>query len=162
MSGIVLMIGGCKSATPPASAVPAEKQTYPARPSVRPAAFKLVHQDNDTFTLATSEAATDQEIAALLWQFHDAAHAHTFDALHLSQAFIDARQPKVWFHVYRGARCAAEKYTKGPLPCDASYHGVGDYTLGSYAKRDWDEGVMHHPDGTETRLWDSDAGFGSK
>ena len=165
-SGVVglSMAVGCKSApqTNAAAAVPVAKQSYPARPSGAVPSFKLVHRDNDTFTLATSEAASDDQIAALLWQFHDAARAHTFDALHLSQTFIDARQPKVWFHVYSGAKCASEKYVKGPLPCDASYHGVGDYMLGSYANRDWDEAVVHHPGGTETRLWDSDAAAGSK
>jgi len=60
-------------------------------------------------------------------------------------------------HVYRGAKCASEKYTKGPYPCGASYHGAGDYTLGDYKNPQWEDAVLLHPDGSETHLWDPDA-----
>ena len=155
---LALLLFGC-NASRPTSAKLAQSQayTYPTRPTVPPPATKVVHQDNDTYTLITKPEATDDEIAAILWQFRDAAHAHTFSALHLDQKFIDARKPSIWFHVYRGAKCASEKYTKGPLPCDASYHGAGDYTLGAYNNPQWDDAVLHHTDKTETHLWDSEA-----
>jgi hypothetical protein len=105
----------------------------------------------------TRPNATDDEIAAILYQLHDAAHNHSFDAIHLSQAFVDARKPIVWFHIYRGAKCASEKYTKDPYPCGASYHGAGDYTLGDYKNPQWDDAVLLHPDGAEAHLWDPDA-----
>ena len=130
--------------------------TYPPRPSVPAPPFKVFHQDNDTYTLVTGENTTDDQVSALLWQFRDANHQHSFDALHLSQKFIDARQPKVWFHVYRGSKCANEKFTKGDYPCGASYHGAGDYTLGGFKDPQYEEGVLIHADGTETRLWDPD------
>jgi hypothetical protein len=126
------------------------------RPKVAAPAFKVFHQDNDTYTLVTKDDATDDEIVALIWEFRDAAHAHSFDALHLSQRFIDARKPTVWFHVYRGIKCASEKYTKGPLPCEAAYHGAGDYTFGGYKDPQWEDGELHHADGSQTPLWDSD------
>ena len=155
----LLAVAGCKSSAPPPS-TPATSAAgamrYSPRPSVAAPAFKLVHQDNDTYTLATRDDASDDEISALVWEFRDAARDHAFDSLHLSQKFIDARKPIVWIHVYRGAKCASEKYTKGPLPCDASYHGAGDFTLGDYKRPDWDDGVLHHADGSQTELWDPD------
>jgi hypothetical protein len=158
-----MMLVGCKSAPTPAKP-PVEETSfhYPARPAVPPPAFKVFHQDNDTYTLVTKGNATDDEISALLWQFRDAAHDHAFDALHLSQKFIDARKPTVWLHVYRGAKCASEKYTKGPLPCEAAYHGAGDYTLGDYKNPDWQDGVLHTADGSETHLWDTEKPVGSR
>ncbi len=154
----LVLISGCK-ASAPTTKPPAETQkySYPARPTVAPPAFKVFHQDNDTYTLVTKEDATDDEVEAILWQLRDAAKAHTFNSLQLSQSFIDARKPIVWFHVYRGAKCASEKYTKGPLPCDASYHGAGDYTIGSYKNPQYDDAVLHRADSTEVHLWDSDA-----
>jgi hypothetical protein len=153
------LLVGCKSSPAPAakSAVQETIYHYPPRPTVPPPPVKLLHQDQDTLTLTTKPDATDDEIAAILWQFRDAAHNHTFDTLHLPQKFIDARQPSVWFHVYRGSKCAAEKFIKGKLPCEASYHGAGDYTLGAYKNPQWEDAVLHNADGTETHLWDADA-----
>jgi len=88
-----------------------------------------------------------------------AAHNKTFDKLHLSQKFIDARKPTVWIHVYRGTKCANEKFTTGKYPCGAKYNGAGDYTLGSYTNPLWDDGVLHLADGTESKLWDPDASY---
>lgn len=153
-----LLLCGCRASAPP-SAKPAQPEayTYPTRPTVPPPPIKVVHQDNDTYTLTTTANATDAEIAATLWQLRDAAHAHTFAALHLDQKFIDARKPSVWFHVYRGPKCAAEKYITGKYPCGAKYNGAGDYTLGAYNNPQWDDAVLHHPDGSETHLWNSEA-----
>jgi hypothetical protein len=156
----LLSLSGCKStapAKPPQPTVQTEAVTYPARPTTPPPPFNIFHQDNDTYTLVTRPNASDDEIVAILYQLRDAARAHSFDAIHLSQAFVDARKPIVWFHVYRGPKCASEKYTKGPYPCGASYHGAGDYTLGDYKNPQWDDAVLLHPDGTETHLWDPDA-----
>jgi len=155
-----LVLSGCKSAAPPAASQTAatpQAAAFPPRPTVPPPPFKIFHQDSDTYTLVTRPNASDDEIVAILYQLRDAAHAHTFDAIHLSQSFVDARKPIVWFHVYRGAKCASEKYTKGPYPCGASYHGAGDYTLGDYKNPQWDDAVLVHSDGTETHLWDPDA-----
>jgi hypothetical protein len=131
--------------------------TYPARPAVAAPAVKVFHQDEDTYTLVTKANATDEEIEAILWQLRDAARAHRFDALHLSQRFVDTRKPSVWFHVYRGTRCADEKFVKGEYPCGAKYNGAGDYTLGAYNDPGWDNAVLHKADGTEVQLWNSDA-----
>jgi len=158
----VLHLAGCKSAPPaPAKGTPGTETAYnyPPRPTVNAPAFKLFHQDNDTYTLVTKDNATDDEISALIWEFRDAAHNHSFDALHLSQKFVDARKPTVWVHVYRGSKCASEKYTKGALPCDASYHGAGDYTLGDYKNPQWDDGVLRRADGTEIQLWNPDVPY---
>ena len=157
----LLAVPGCKSSPPsaPTPAASSDRAPYPTRPRVPAPAFKVVHQDNDTYTLATKDDATDDEISALVWEFRDAARDHAFDSLHLSQEFIDARKPIVWIHVYRGAKCASEKYTKGPLPCDASYHGAGDFTLGDYKRPDWDDGVLHHVDGSQTELWNPDVPY---
>ena len=165
LAGAVLALvpAGCKVSQPSAkdnsAGASAEVMKYPPRPSVAPPAVKLFHQDNDTLTLTTKPDATDGEISAILWQFRDAARDRSFDALHLSQNFIDARKPVVWLHVYRGARCASEKYTKGPLPCEASYHGAGDFTFGDYKNPQWEDGVLRHADDTETRLWDPDVPY---
>jgi hypothetical protein len=158
---LLVSLAGCKSSAPPQSATQATAQrdatTYPPRPTATAPAFKVFHQDNDTYTLVTKADATDDEISALMWQFRDATRSHDFDALHLSQKFIDARKPTVWLHVYRGPKCASEKYTKGPLPCEAAYHGAGDFTLGDYKNPAWNMGVLRHTDGTETQLWNADA-----
>ena len=158
-SVLSLVFTGCKASQPSARSTSSSVSNYPARAAVTPPPVKLFHQDNDTLTLTTKPDATDAEISAVLWELRDAARDHSFDALHLPQKFIDERKPVVWFHVYRGARCANEKYTKGPLPCEASYHGAGDFTLGDYKNPQWDEGVLRHADDTETRLWNPDAPY---
>jgi hypothetical protein len=148
------VLAGCKAAPAPTSHPPvaATKVIYPARPAVVPPPMKLFHQTDTSLTLVTKQNASDEEVIAILYQLHDAARAHTFDALHLPQTFIDARKPIVWFHIYRGAQCASEKYAE-KLPCGASYHAAGDYTLGSYTNRDWDDAELLHADGSETQLW---------
>jgi hypothetical protein len=160
----IALMAGCKSAPQPAKPKAADTATaetyhFPTRPTVPPPAVKVFHQDEDTYTLVTRDNATDDEIAAIIWQFRDAAHAKTFDKLHLSQKFVDARKPTVWIHVYRGAKCANEKFTTGKYPCGAKYNGAGDYTLGSYTNPLWDDGVLHLADGTESKLWDPDAPY---
>jgi hypothetical protein len=130
----LLLLCGCKP-TPTKAFIETPKSTFPTRPTVAPPAFKIFHQDNDTYTLVTKEDATNDEITAIVYQLRDAAHNKGFAALQLSQTFVDARQPTIWFHIYRGAKCASEKFTKGPLPCEAAYHGAGDYTLGSLKTR---------------------------
>jgi len=158
-----LLLAGCKPEPHPLKPIAADTSAteyhFPPRPTVPPPAVKLFHQDNDTFTLVTKPDATDKEVSAILWQFRDAARARTFDTLHLSQKFVDDRKPTIWFHVYRGAKCASEKYTKGKLPCEAAYHGAGDYTLGDYTNPLWDDGVLRHSDGTQTKLWNPDAPY---
>ena len=158
-----LLLAGCKptpAPAPPKTAKPAvEEYHFPVRPNVAPPAVKVFHQDDDTYTLITKADATDDEVSAIIWQFRDAAHNKSFDKLHLSEKFVDARKPTVWFHVYRGAKCAGEKFVSRNYPCGAKYNGAGDYTLGDYTNALWDDGVLHHPDGTETKLWNPDAPY---
>ena len=157
---LVLLLVGCNStptsapktdATP--AAAPAPPPTIP-RPTATPAPFKLFHYYSNSFTLTTPDNATDDEIAALVWQLRDATRTHTLDKLHLSQKDVDAGST-TWFHIYRGTKCASEKYTEGKLPCGASYHATGDYT---YSKRVWDKGILLH-DEKETELWNPDAPY---
>jgi len=155
---LLLIPAGCKYTPAPTTATAQPQPSpYPSRPTVPAPPVKIFHQDEDTYTLVTKPDATDDEISAILWGFRDAARTHTFAQLGLSQTFIDARKPIVWIHVYRGAKCANEKFVKGAYPCGASYHGAGDYTLGDYKNPKWDNGVLHHANQTETQLWDSDA-----
>ena len=151
---------GCKSApapTPAPSTPVVTKSTYPPRPTIAPTAFKVFHTTDNSITLVTDANATDDQVAAILWQLHDAAHNHTFDALHIPQQLVDKRDPMIWFHIYRGPKCASEKYATGTLPCGPSYHAAGDYTLGSFANKDRDDGVLLHADDKQTQLWNPDA-----
>jgi hypothetical protein len=130
---------------------------YFPRPTVAPPPFKVFHTTDNSITLVTDVNATDDQIAAILWQLHDAARNNTFAALHIPQPFIDKRDPMIWFHVYRGDKCASEKYTTGKLPCGPSYHAAGDYTLGSFSNKNRDDGVLLHADDKQTELWNPDA-----
>ncbi|MDE1155597.1 MAG: hypothetical protein PW735_07675 [Acidobacteriaceae bacterium] len=153
------LAAGCRNAPAPQSAAqPAGKpaQSYPARPSITAPAFRLFHKTNDSFTLVTDEHATDEQIEAILWQLHDAAHTHSFDRIGIPQSLVDKRDPILWFHLYRGARCASEKYTTGALPCGASYHAAGDYTLGGFTNKNRDEASLLQADDRELPLWPSD------
>jgi hypothetical protein len=156
----VFALAGCKSAPAP-SATPVKPAAatveYPARPSVAAPEFKVFHHDASSITLVTKENATDAEIESLIWKLHDAARAYTFDKLKIDQKWVDARAPMVWFHIYRGSKCASEKYAAGAPPCGGSYHAAGDYTLGGYTNRDRDDGVLLQGDGRETQLWNPDA-----
>lgn len=157
---ITVVMAGCNNTpTPPsAPAKPATPAiTYPARPNVAPPPFKVLHQDAMGITLVAPESATDDQIAAILWQLRDAARDHSFDKLHISQKLVDARDPIEWFHIYRGAKCAPEKYTKGPLPCGAAYHAAGDFTLGSFHDKDFTDGALLHDENHQTELWDTNA-----
>jgi hypothetical protein len=148
---------GCDPTPPPAPAAKPAQATTPPRPSVVSPSFKVFHQTADTITLVTKETATDGEIEAILWQLRDAAHTHTFDKLHIEQKFVDAGKPPIWFHIYRGAKCASEKYANGNPPCGGSYHSAGDYTFDS--SHNWDKGVLRHADDTETQLWNPEAPY---
>jgi hypothetical protein len=152
---------GCKSAPPPTPATTSQPQQaqYPPRPAIPPPAFKVFHQSPTTITLVTSLDATDQQIAAVIYQLRDAAHAHTFDTLHIPQKLVDARDPILWFHIYRGAKCASEKYASGPPPCGPSYHAAGEYTLGGFSSRDRDQGDLLHGENQTTPLWNADAPY---
>ncbi|HEY4357994.1 MAG TPA: hypothetical protein VGN16_19765 [Acidobacteriaceae bacterium] len=160
---------GCKSApgTPASSGnasssarqPPAPTATYPPRSTDIPPTFKVFHHANGTFTLVIDADSTDDEVNALIWQLRDAAHTHTFDKLKISQKDVDARDPIVWFHIYRGAKCASEKYADGAPPCGASYHAAGDYTFGGYTNKEWDKGVLHHGEDQDILLWDSEAPY---
>jgi hypothetical protein len=129
----------------------------PTRPTTPPPPFKLFHQSPNTITFVTTPTATDDQISAILFQLRDAAQTHTFDRLHIPQKLVDARDPMIWFHLYRGPKCAPEKYAPGPPPCGPSYHAAGDYTLGSSKNPNWDSGVLLTPSATadphETQLW---------
>ena len=149
---------GCRSTPAPPTVVRNRLiTTYPARPTVPPPPFKLFHQSKDTLTLVTDEHATDEQIEAIVWQLHDASQSHTFGKLHLPQKAIDARDPIMFFHIYRGAKCAAEKYAAGDPPCGGSYHAAGDYTLGSFKNPNRDDGVLFHDEDHQVELWNADA-----
>ena len=126
----------------------------PQRPAVPPATFKVFHKSDNTFTLVVSEDATDDQVESLIWELRDAAHARTFDKLKISQKMVDDRKPIVWFHIYRGSKCASEKYADGPPPCGGSYHAAGDFTYGGYKNPQTDSGVILHGEDHETQLWD--------
>jgi hypothetical protein len=156
-----LLLLGCKSAPAPAPTPAAETTpaaTYPPRPTTPPAPFKIFHHANSTFTLVVRETATDDQIAALVWQLRDAARTHTFDKIHLPQKQVDADGSNVWFHIYRGAKCAPEKYAPGNPPCGGSYHASGDYTFVPHPTP-WDKGQLFHDQDHPTDLWDSDAPY---
>jgi len=148
---------GCKPA-PSAAPMVHHNQLpqYSVRPTVPPPSFKLFHQTDNSLTLVTADNATDEQIESLLWQLHDAARDKSFDKLHLPQKFIDKRDPIVFIHIYRGTRCAAEKYAAGNPPCGGSYHAAGDYTLGSFKNPNRDDGVLLHDENHQTELWNPD------
>ena len=155
---LMVLCDGCKSAPtqPVSTQTPSTVQAplYPTRPTVPPPPFKLFHQNPTSITLVTKENASDEEIEAILWQLRDAAHAHTFGTLHIPQKLVDHRDHKIWFHLYRGSKCAAEKYAEGAPPCGGSYHAAGDYTFGSYTNPEQDNATLLHGDDQETPLWD--------
>jgi hypothetical protein len=155
-----LLLTGCKSTPPPAPAATTEttSATYPARPTAPPPAFKIFHHANSTFTLTVAPAATDEEISALVWQLRDAARTNTFDKLKIPQKQVDADGSTVWFHIYRGPKCAPEKYAPGNPPCGASYHAAGDYTLAPTAHPLWDKGQLNRNE-SQTDLWNPDAPY---
>ncbi len=130
---------------------------YPPRPALPAPAFKLFHQTADSLTLVTAPDATDAQVEAILYELHDAARAHGFAALGLPQEFIDKRAPIVFFHIYRGSKCAAEKYTNGALPCGAAYHAAGEYTLGSFHDPNRDDAALLRDENHQMELWNPEA-----
>lgn len=162
---LLLLFAGCKSSPPaaptPVSPAPAPTATYPARPTAAPAAFKIFHHGNSSFTLTVSEKATDDQLSALVWQLRDAARTLAFDAIHIPQKQVDADGKTVWFHIYRGPKCAPEKYAPGAPPCGAAYHAAADYTFDTHSATPWDKGVILHSadDPHPALLWDPDAPY---
>ena len=159
--GLSCLVSGCKTVTPSnsttASTAPAATAQYPPRPIIGPPAFKVFHHDASSITLVTEDSATDAEIESILWQLRDAAQAHSFDKLGVPQKLVDARNPIVFFHLYRGSKCASEKYTSGALPCGASYHAAGEFTLGGFSNHDRADGALLHDEDRQTELWNPDA-----
>ena len=157
ISALAMATIGCNSAptpsTPAQSAIPA----YPPRPTTPPPPVKLFHTTDNTLTLVTTPNATDDELAALVYQLRDATHAHTLDTLHLPEKLVDARSPIVWFHIYRGPKCASEKYTTAALPCGPSYHGAAEYTIGSFHDPNHDQGSLDIDENHQRDLWNPDA-----
>jgi len=163
--GVVFAATGCKSAPVPSAepVQPAATIQYPARSGVAVPAFTVFHHDASSITLVTKEDATDEEIESLIWELHDAERAHSFDKLKIDQKWVDARDPMMWFHIYRGSKCASEKYASGAPPCGGSYHAAGEYTVGGFTNRDRDDGVLLQSEDRQTRLWNPDAqGDGKK
>lgn len=161
---IALLLAGCKSSPPPAAPTtksPAPAATYPARPTAAPAAFKIFHHGNSSFTLVVNEKADEAQLSSLVWQLRDAARTRSFDSIHIPQKQVDADGKNVWFHIYRGTKCAPEKYAPGNPPCGASYHAAADYTLDTRSTPPWDKGAILHSadDPHPTLLWDPDAPY---
>jgi hypothetical protein len=159
------LLFGCKSSPAPATTAttpaPTPAAVYPSRPAVAPAPFKLFHHGNSSLTLVVNEKVNDDQLSALVWQLRDAAHTHTFDAIHLPQHQVDADGKTVWFHIYRGTKCAPEKYAPGEPPCGGSYHAAADYTFDTHTTPPWEKGTVLHTadDPHPTQLWDSDAPY---
>jgi hypothetical protein len=160
-SAFFILTLGCNNIPKPPTAASAQTSTthYPPRPTVPPPPFTLFHATPEgSFTLVTTPTATDAQIIAIIYQLRDAAHTRTFDKLNIPQSKVDARDPMVWFHIYRGPKCAAEKYADGKLPCGDHYNASGDYTFGGGANHQWDDGALLHPTATgndnQTELWD--------
>jgi len=154
-----IAILGCKTAAGPTALKATATQptpTYPTRPTTPPPPFKIFHQTPDSLTLVVPEPTTDTQLAALLYQLRDAAQSHTFDRLHIPQKLVDARDPKLWFHIYRGPKCAAEKYTTGAYPCGPSYHAAADFTLGSFKNPNRTEATLNQDETHQTALWNPD------
>ncbi len=156
---------GCNSTPAPKPIIATTDNTqYPPRPTIPPPPFKLFHQTPEgSFTLVTTPTATDDQIAAIVWQLRDAAHTRTFDRLHIPQKAVAARDPMVWFHIYRGTKCAPEKYADGKLPCGDHYNASGDYTFGGGANHQWDDGTLLHPTASgephPTELWNPNSPY---
>jgi len=161
---VACSVAGCKSAPVPVQPATAATTAaaYLARPSVAPPAFQVFHHDASSITLVTKENATDAEIESLIWELRDAAQAHTFNKLKIDQKWVDARDPMMWFHIYRGSKCASEKYASGAPPCGGSYHAAGDYTLGGFTNRDRDDGLLLQGEDRQTQLWNPDVPAESK
>ena len=148
---------GCRSVPPVQKPqLSSAAAAFPARPTAAPAPFQLFHQTDNSLILVVPETASDPALAALLYQLREAAQAHAFGQLHLPQKFIDARQPKVFFHLYRGQKCAPETYAKGPYPCGASYHGAADFSIGGFSNPNATDGSLVAPDGAITHLWSAE------
>ena len=147
-----LASGKPSTATNPTHAPAPPTSTAP----VPPPPFKVFHQTDATITLVTDPNATDAQITAILWQLRDAAATHTFDKLHIPQKVVDGRDPIIWFHVYRGPKCASEKYTTGKLPCGPSYHAAGEFTYGGFSAPNRTAGTLMRDENHETILWDPD------
>lgn len=161
-----VVVAGCKS-KPEATTIVitdhgvAGVQT-PPRPTVAPASFKVFHKSDTTYTLVVPDNATDEQVESLIWELRDAAHTKTLDSLKISQKMVNERKPLVWFHIYRGTKCASEKYADGPPPCGGSYHAAGDYTYGGYRNRETDNGSIFHGEDHETQLWDPEQVYSAK
>jgi hypothetical protein len=157
LMGWAFALLGCRSTPATPTVVRNELfTTYPTRPTVPPPPFNLFHQTDNSLTLVTADNATDEQIESLIWQLHDAGRDKSFDKLHLPQKFIDKRDPIVFIHIYRGTKCAAEKYAAGNPPCGGSYHAAGDYTLGSFKNPNRDDGLLLHDENHQTELWNPD------
>jgi hypothetical protein len=160
--GFSLLFAGCKSAPPPGTpaAVPTPAVTYPA-PTTAPAAFKIFHHGNSSFTLVVNDKTTDDQLAALVWDLRDAARTHSLNSIHIPQKQVDADGKTVWFHIYRGAKCASEKYGSGAPPCGASFHAAADYTFDTNTTPPWDKGsILHSADDPHpAQLWDTEAPY---
>jgi hypothetical protein len=160
--GVLCPVTGCKTASTPSptttstTSAPAPAQ-YPARPTIATARFEVFHHNADSITLVTKENASDAVIEAILWQLRDAARTHSFDKLGVPQKLVDARDPIIFFHLYRGSKCASEKYTSGALPCGASYHAAGEFTLGGFANHDRADGALLQDENHQIELWNPDA-----
>jgi len=159
---ICVATSGCSSKPAPTITTATTYATpqYPPRPTTPPPTFHLLHQTPDSLTLVVPETTTDTQLAALLYELRDAAQTHTFDRLHIPQKLVDARDPKLWFHIYRGPKCAAEKYTTGAYPCGPSYHAAADFTLGSFKDPNRTEATLNQDETHQTELWNPEAPTG--
>jgi hypothetical protein len=157
---IPIFLLGCKPAPPKAAPpISTTTPTYPVRPTTPPAPFRIFHHANSTFTLTVPEKSTDNQLSALLWSLRDTARTHSFDHIHIPQKQVDTDGRTVWFHLYRGTKCAPEKYSPGNAPCGDSYHAAADYTLDPQKNPLWDKGTLLQGEDHQTDLWNPAAPY---
>jgi hypothetical protein len=127
-----LLLIGCKSAPcprahPRTDTTPAA--TYPSRPTTPPAPSK-----SSTTPTPPSPSPSHPKRPPTTKSPPSSGNSATPPAPTPStnskspRKQVDADGSTVWFHIYRGPKCAPEKYAPGEPPCGASYHAAGDYT----------------------------------
>ncbi len=115
-----LLLAGCKSTPPAPNRTPcAASGPLPGSPDRSPPSFKVFHHDASSITLVTKGRRNRcRDRSPHLAASRRRAHAHLRHAQDQPEAGR-RRDHKIWFHIYRGSKCASEKYADGPPPCGA-------------------------------------------
>ena len=102
----------------------------PPRPTAITTALRRLPTTDNSITLVTGSPMppTTRSLPSLVSPRRRVAQTTPSSALHISQQLVDKRDLMIWFHIYRGPKCAAKSTPPANSPAAPATTPPADYT----------------------------------